>query len=182
MQTRQFNPIDIDITGQSTCTNPFMARLEGRFESPSGAVLRIPGYCSGEGKWTIRFMPDETGSTQALAAKLDHTRLRAQPIPPVAVGDWRASVLMVGVARARSSFAFLLSARPRSTVAWTGFRAFSDRGFLVGRFGRPTSLANRQGFSPLGPVGPATRPFCPLYRQNAVPDGTIATNMKQAEG
>ncbi|TVR64739.1 MAG: DUF4038 domain-containing protein, partial [Spirochaetaceae bacterium] len=62
MQTEIYRPIDIAIDAGYPTGNPFFAQIEGRFTSPDGGVLRVPGFYAGSDRWTIRFSPTTPGS------------------------------------------------------------------------------------------------------------------------
>jgi hypothetical protein len=72
MQTELNQPIDITIEGNSTCSNPFMARVEGRFVSPSGNVLRLPGFYAKE-RYGMPYFNSEFGYEHGPSGEDDKT-------------------------------------------------------------------------------------------------------------
>jgi len=58
---KMYMPIDIEIIGTCPLPNPFSAHIEGRFETPDGHYMTIPGFYDGEGVWKIRFAPTMEG-------------------------------------------------------------------------------------------------------------------------
>lgn len=71
MQTDVYNPIDITIKGGFSGSNPFFAQIEGRFRSPDGDVLRVPGFYAGGDRWIIRFSPTTPGNWEYTVRSTD---------------------------------------------------------------------------------------------------------------
>jgi hypothetical protein len=61
MKYTKSDPIEIEVKGTPLGENPFYTRLEGRFTSPKGDIVRIPGFYAGNDIWKIRFSPTEKG-------------------------------------------------------------------------------------------------------------------------
>ena len=62
IKTTPYRPVDVETRAHCEIGNPFFSDIEGRFEGPDNAVLRVPGFYAGEGVWKIRFSPTKPGS------------------------------------------------------------------------------------------------------------------------
>ncbi len=60
-----WRPVELSYLAQGTYDDPFdrnRVQFSGRFTSPTGKVLTMPGYWNGQNVWKIRFAPTEAGT------------------------------------------------------------------------------------------------------------------------
>jgi len=60
--TPKWKPAEFTFTAKQSYANPFKdVALGGTFTSPSGRQVDVRGFYAGQGKWKLRFSPDEEG-------------------------------------------------------------------------------------------------------------------------
>ncbi len=58
----KWQPLEFTFKASQSYANPFQeVRLTATFASPSGRMVEARGFFAGEGKWKVRFSPDEEG-------------------------------------------------------------------------------------------------------------------------
>lgn len=74
----RFKIFEVSMTTPHRFTNPFAeAQISAKFTSPSGRKVEVHGFYYGDGRWMVRFAPDELGtwSYQAQLIAREETRI-----------------------------------------------------------------------------------------------------------